>query len=752
MSSLLPLTWLRPDRLLHWDDSFFALTPGSALSQGLKTWSIAGAPGYPNNQVPLLPFYAAETVLSDVGIPPGVLEVTILVMLSVAATFGTYSLAQLTIASCGTRVNPIAAQFGSACAGIIWVASPLALGAVWYKQTFLEWTWAILPWILRVVTAAAYASPRPRWHYFASSLALGLLGSPGLLEAYLPGISLLLVLWLLPAFYWSVQKHTLANLLPVASAVAGLIVSIFWWLLPALPFIKSELATTTTSPASTVELAAYSPYLSVWKILSLTDAPFLWQRLAPGEPRYAAWAGILSPWPLGWIAYLVPLLTIGGLLLLRRLGGRLSDVIVGALLSLFVGVLVTKGHNEPFPELGLLLLKLPYGSAFRVPVTTLAFVASLPLCILFGVAVAAVSATKKRWRALVVGGILLYQCTISLAWWKGAVLPGRVGPIPSAYVKVPSYYERLTDTLKRLSGTEKVLVLPYSPYSQTVLDWPSGGNLSPDCFFPGIVPKDIFLCGDINIGLANIPGTILATDLKEGESGTTALAWLWGVSVWIDHLDWNYLAAPNTLAGVGSSTLLHVFTTRPLTSPRLMQRFSSPDLAMYTQRALPLTYLATTRVVTRYSVSDRLGITRLAEALRAKRPVVVSAASARDMRCAGHISLSDVAADGMTGVLSGHGSACLVFGETFNDHLVLEVRGAAGGQVRHFVANWWENGWTLRVYGRVAWRVVYLPTRNVRYGVAIGLVEWIVLLLGCGALTVRQVAVKMVPIVERHCR
>lgn len=726
-------SWYQSGRVILGIDTLFSLNPDASLVTATQSWSTVGSPGLPNSQLAGLPVYFLQVALRSVGIGIELAELITLAIFAIVAGLGVYSLFLL-VAKHQQIVAPSwSLHFGAVGASLIWLVSPFALAQVWYRPTFLDALWAVLPWLTWACLRAVVDPHVAPHHTFATTAAIALAGSAGLTEAYLPGVAILLLAWLSPPLIQRWRTHDHASVARAVSAGLGLVLGTLWWLLPALPFLTTIAAGTSVSPPAIAELEAFSPYLSTGKLIALMGAPFLWQRVAIQGARFEAWSGWITGGIASGLPYLVPLTALGGIVLLPRRSKSRAGLVAGAIFALIIGILVAKGLNPPFPQLAIALTRLPFGSAFRDPATTLAFVPVLPLTVLFGFGVLLTVSMSFPWRLFsIVGGIggLLFG---SLIWFTGNVLPASIGQIPSTYVAIPRSYTRVAKWLTGVTPGTKIMVLPYSQFGQTALRWQHGADTGPDCIFPSVAPRLISLCGNVGNATADLPGQNLARQAARNADDAFALGWLWGVGVWLIHRDWDFSVAPATYSGqLGVRRMLAAASAY---SPPT--QFHSQQLVALREPALPLVYAGDAVLRTGPAVSPSLA----ARLFRRKIPTVVVGKTRPSPSCGS--SPTSLVTEGSPaaprGRLVGDGTVCLVFAETFSPGWQLVVNGGHSAVLSHFVANWWENGWSLRVHGDTRWSLRFSPARGPRIGLVVGLAEWVVLFICLVALTLRSV-------------
>lgn len=721
LAALWPLTWYRPGRIVKGIDSFLSLNPVTTLHEAIQSWSTVGSAGVPNSQIPGLPMYVVQAALHEVGIPLSLAALVIISMLALIAGYGVYGLVLLITRLEGMRIAPAALNLGAVSAALAWIMCPVALAQVWYRLTFLDVTWAVLPWLLWVLLRSIIDNSWKPRQAFVGAGATVLLGSAGLPEAYLPGIAILVTSWCVPPLIYRLRSGDGRALSRIGAALGGVILGTIWWVLPALPFLSSIVAETRLSPGAHAELSAFSPYLTVWNILTLRDAPLLWQTVSPNGARFEPWAGFITGGVGFALPYLVPFVALTGIVLARRKRASTNGVILGTGIAILVGVLVTKGLNPPVPGLGTLLLSLPFGSVFRDPASTLVFIAALPICVLFGLGVTLLATLPGRLLAYVV--IVYTIVPASLVWWTAEVIPGRVGSIPSTYITVPASYARFGAWANQTPVGGKIMVVPYSKYGQTALRWASGADTGPDCLIPSLAPHSEVLCGNTTIHFADLPGQSLAKAVATSPSSARALAWLWGIDVWLVHRDWAYSVAPATVDGKqGAASLSRLASRMPPGNV-----FRSHHLLAVRQKALPLVYVAHSAI----SGGNRVVPLTAKELMTKGTASMVTSGLSKVPDCSSHavVKATD-AANGPHGRLTGSGTVCLVFGETYSHGWRLEVQPSSGKVLHHFVANWWENGWVVRLKAGTRWKMVYAPGQSVQYGLLVGVVEWLALGVG----------------------
>ena len=710
------------------------------MSQVLDTWSTAGNAGTPNNQIPGLPIWFAQFGLHFIGIPDSVAQIAVISTLSVLAALGTYFLTIQIMKSAPINLGTFAVEIGALAAGILWVANPAALAQVWYRQTFLDVTWAMLPWLALLFVQAASDSKDSLLKFFFRGLFVAVIGSAGLVEALLPGIALLILAWLSPMVIASIKQNRTIHLWQLAAASSGILVGIVWWLIPAIPYFKAIVKGTTLSPSSSLELAAFSPYLNIQKILTLTDAPLIWQSPGPNQPPFTIWSWIVTR-PSSLIIFIIPAVVITGLFLSYRRWQKLTPSIMGAVVAILLGAIVTKGNNGPLSSIGALLIKIPYGSAFRDPASTLIFISALPICVLFGVGACSLVLRDMNWAIVGIACVVLIDGLVGFAWWTNAVIPRNIGVIPSEYVTVPKSYQSFANWTKQLTLGEKIMVLPYSRLDSNAFIWKSGADTGLDCVLPDFIVRQILLCGNSNVGLANTPGITLATDLASKEPGVFALAKLWGVGTWLIHLDWNYKVVPHTYSGPIAIRNLTIFSRSKISGNfDLGSRiFTSKELEALSQQALPLVYSPNISIESSAGASSQ-GALKVAESLvSGKRRGVEIRKRPGSPKCDNSASLTVNGGLGdLSGEIIGNGSVCFVFGETFDHGWQLILTHARTTIESHFRANWWQNGWVIRLNGKAEWHLIYHPQDAVNLGLDVGLFEWGICLIVAGGSRLRK--------------
>src|SRR5206468_3004835 len=108
------------------------------------------------------------------------------------------------------------------------------------------------------------------------------------------------------------------------------------------------------------------------------------------------------------IRFVLPLMALAGVGFAFLPGGRRHRGSILALtLSAILGVVLSKGLNPPFSSLGLKLMELPFGGAFRNPVDKFSFLLVPSMCLLFGFGLALMLPRRGAFRAIAVGALLI---------------------------------------------------------------------------------------------------------------------------------------------------------------------------------------------------------------------------------------------------------------------------------------------------------------------------------------------------------
>jgi hypothetical protein len=164
----------------------------------------------------------------------------------------------------------------------------------------------------------------------------------------------------------------------------------------------------------------------------------------------------------------------------------------------------------------------------------------------------------------------------------------------------------------------------------------------------------------------------------------------------------------------------------------LTAALTTPELAVWTQAALPLVYSATS-MTPLDSSTDANGLLAAAHrASTATAPVLLSSRDAAVVNSVDPNASTTWTADSPTslhGVGSANGVTVLVFSQTFDPQWVLTVNGAPVPSNSHLTANGYANAWTVSVNGTFNWDLTYRPQSAVSIGIAVG-----VLLAGGSAL------------------
>jgi hypothetical protein len=538
-TALAPIAWfVRTGLVTKGVDSFFSLHPEGRIGQSLYGWDARTSTGGPTIDVITLGFNALQGGLAAAGVPLAVVQCTVLVALSTSAVMGMYALARAVL-----RVRPDSLPGKLACtfAAVAWVANPFALGFVWWHQLLIEFTWAVLPWLLLLLVVAVRGTlPATRW--LACVVLLCIAGCAAFPHAYLPAIATLTAL-LGAGLLAAAESRVRAALRAVAFALA-VVLATAWWLVPSVEVLQSLYAQASVGDSSLEQFRYASLYSGLANVVSLTALPHLYTTVN-GVP-YVSWADLVTS-PAGQVLrFVLPSVALIGLAAaLWRRGTR--GVGIALAVAFAFGAFASKGLNAPFPGVNLALSGLPFGAAFRHPVDKFSFLLVLPLCLLFAFGLRALLASRAT-RALGLAAALVVAGVLGAPWWTGDAIPPGGGQLPSAWVELPRSYERVGAALSRAETGGKTLVLPYSADGGAAFRWRHGIQPNLDPLVQDWAPDRSVLAKSTGYGPSDQVGEVLAEGVLRGDARAFALARLWGVDRWLVHKDWasDYFPKPVT--------------------------------------------------------------------------------------------------------------------------------------------------------------------------------------------------------------
>ncbi|MDQ1696245.1 MAG: arabinofuranan 3-O-arabinosyltransferase, partial [Frankiaceae bacterium] len=371
-----------------------------------------------------------------------------------------------------------------------------------------------------------------------TTLAISLVGAPGILEVYIPSTAALLLVMAVStvtvfrdsaAVFWEQARRQIAGLLGIGLGQA-------WWLLPAVPALHSLYAQATTTGDSSLDSLRYaSQFTSLEHVVTLTGVPQIYATY--GDGRYISWGSTVTSMPgrvLIWVAPVVALIGVADLL--RRRRSRLAGLAIA--IGLLVGIFVAKGAHSPFGGFNLRLLSLPFGNVLRHPVDKISPLLVPLVTLLFALGLGTLSRARLA-RVSVLAAAVVPCLWLAVPWYSGSVMPQASGPLPSSWAEVPASYQQAGKVLSALPTGGKTMVLPFSVDGFAAFRWPSGVQPNLDCLFPSWAPTRSTLCEDSGFGPADRVGNMLSAATAADDYRTFALARIFGVDSWLVHKDWD---------------------------------------------------------------------------------------------------------------------------------------------------------------------------------------------------------------------
>jgi len=146
-------------------------------------------------------------------------------------------------------------------------------------------------------------------------------------------------------------------------------------------------------------------------------------------------------------------------------------------------------------------------------------------------------------------------------------------------------------------------------------------------------------------------------------------------------------------------------------------------LAVFSQPAMPLVYAAKDLV----PVSGHTSASLLAAAGRTETMDAPALVDPSVARAAGRLdpsvrdSWSQLSPTNLRGTIDIHGTTSLIFGQSFSSDWRLEIVGAKGKVLGHFVANGVENGWLVSGDGQSRWVLTFAPQSSMMLGFYAGI-------------------------------
>lgn len=427
----------------------------------------------PNFAVQTLPFYSLFYALVHIA---GYRAAQIAILWGLIAAAGLGMRAMLR--ACFDWRDSWLSSVAIASVSALYVFNPFTTSFVWRYQTWMELTWALLPWL-----SALFVLGLRRRISIARSAATGsvllLLAGTAFPHILIPPVALVFGV-LLFAFTLTSQKpkQTFRD----GSLILGWwALSLAWWILPSLVFLRDFMAAWAAQyRANPHQLLDYgSQYTSIGDVLRLTGL-FQLRLSVVGRPLY--------PWfepfggPLGIVLFAMPALAAAGFLSAVRAKGRKS---LNRTLPIAFGILwliaafLMKGGHAPLAAVNHALLGLPLGAAWQHPYDKFALPAVISACILAGAFLN--DAIVWRWRPLrfLMPAVLLVV-VIAEGWpaYSGQLLAAQALPLPGSVAVIPDYYTRLKSVLADVDGL--TLQLPLRDNGETAFAWDRGAQTNND--------------------------------------------------------------------------------------------------------------------------------------------------------------------------------------------------------------------------------------------------------------------------------
>jgi hypothetical protein len=567
-AALAPAIWLADGQPLKSVDSYFSLHPEGRVYSSAYAWESRVSAGEPQADLATEWVNWSQGQLGRLGLPVAAIQVIFLVALAGFAIFGMYRLVLELVPLDSTPY----ARLIAASTGVLWVANPFALSFVWYHQLGTEFTWAVLPWLLYLLSEGIRGA-RPWTWYAPLTVLLTMAGGPGLPPVYVVPISILFMalaltwVWQCPDRFAAFGRATVF----AASFVAGLL----WWLIPTLPVTSFVVDQSRIEAPSIDQLRYVSRFSDIPNVITLTAQPVLYEGSGTFVP-FVPWAWAVTS-GIGRILRLaLPLTAALGAVTAYRIKPLRPTAVALSAIAL-IGIFLSKGLNAPFAWVNLQLLeRVPFGDAFRHPVDKFSLLLVPSICLLFAFGVA--SLLRNR-RFLGGSACLALVCGwLTFPWWTGLVVPRGGGPVPSEHVSIPPAYDVIGTSLNEAPVGGKTMVLPYSVNGASAFRWRSGVQPNLDPLLQDWAPNRSLIARVTGFAFADVVGDTLAFGVRRQDPRTFSLARLWGVDSWLVHADWaiDYIPMPIT-PHAANSFLINSSRPPPTPIVRFGQHVPLPD-------------------------------------------------------------------------------------------------------------------------------------------------------------------------------
>lgn len=467
------LLWLHGPGVILGVDSYFVLRPELAIHDALSAWTTTASAGMPNFAVQTLPFYALFFALIHLA-GYRAAEIVILWGLIAAAGLGMRAI----LRACFDWRDSWLASVAVASVSALYVFNPFTTSFVWRYQTWMELTWALLPW-LAALLVLALRRRIPVSRSAATGSVLLLLAGTAFPHILIPPAALVFGVLL---FAFTATSENPKQTFRDGSLILGWwALSLAWWIVPSLVFLRDFMAAWAAQyRASPNQLLDYgSQYTSIGDVLRLTGL-FQLRLSVAGRPLYPWFAPFDGP--LGFVLFALPLLSAAGFInavRAKRESGLNRTLPVAFGILWLVAAFLMKGGHAPLAAVNHALLNLPLGAAWQHPYDKFALPAVMSGCILAGAFLNDASAWHWRPLRFVMPAVLL-AVVIAEGWpaYSGQVLAAQALPLPGGVAVIPDYYTRLNSVLAGVDGF--TLQLPLRDNGETAFAWDRGAQTNND--------------------------------------------------------------------------------------------------------------------------------------------------------------------------------------------------------------------------------------------------------------------------------
>jgi hypothetical protein len=686
LASLAPLVWLSPGLPLKGVDSYFSLHPEGRLTSSLYAWDARISAGAATADLITTGLNFVQGTLAEMGTPLVLIQALVLVALATSAAVGMYKLTEEVLPE---HSDPEHRQLVAAFVALLWVANPFALSFVWNQQLLIQFTWAVVPWLMMLLARSVWR-PHDLLRHCTLTLLVTILGAAGFPHAYLVPIGLLLLIFGVGVVLSSPKRAMACRNVAVFFAAFG--TGLAWWLIPSITSLNDLYRFARLHGPSIDQFLYASRFSDLENVITLTGIPQLHDDFR-GTP-YIHWHWLFTAFPGDVLKYVLPMTASIGAIAGATIRWRRS-VPAALSASVLVGTFLSKGYNEPLKRVNLALLDLPFGEAFRHPVDKFALILVPGLCLLFGFGVDWLLRTRGL---LPVGWmVLIVSCGwLTSPWWTGDVVPDGRGILRSARVEMPASYDRMGHVLDELRTAGKTMILPYSPNGEAAYLWPSGVQPNLDPLLQDWATDRSFMAHPVGNPYADMSSTLLAKSVLNRDRRAFSLARLFGVDSWLVHADWATDYMPRPISPQFATRFLQS-SERAFFGPREVR--STRGLKLFAQPALPVVYTAQS-VITIQRGGALPSLLQIAHRVRDERfPALVpsqlppSSPTAVDPRSRTSWFRKDPTT--FTGRLRTQGPTLLIFLQSFDRDWKLSIANQEVPERFHVVVNGFANGWLL---------------------------------------------------------